>query len=79
MDWLFNLIPGGGLSVLLGAVAAAITALLVLLKKSETAGVNKQKAKEAEARAKNLERLKDAQRARPSGSVLDDPNNRDKR
>jgi len=77
MDWLLNLIPGGGLTVIAAAVAAAALAAWRIVAKAEQAGVNKQKAKEAEARDRNLEKLKRADRAQPSGSVLDDPDNRD--
>lgn len=38
----------------------------------------KQKAKEADAYEKHLQEISDAANARPTGSVLNDPNNRDR-
>lgn len=79
LDMLLNLIPGGGLTALIGGVVAVLAALGFVAKKAHDAGVNKEKVKEAEARARNLEKLKSAARARPTGSLHDDPNNRDNR
>lgn len=79
MDWLINLIPGGGLTFFAGLAAALLAALGYGAKKAHDAGVNKQKAKEAEARARNMERIQNAARARARGSVSDDPHNRDNR
>jgi hypothetical protein len=79
MDWLLSLIPGGQLTVILGAAGAALLALWRILAGIKQSGVDKQKAKEAEAREKNLDRIKRAADARPTGGVSDDPNNRDKR
>ena len=39
---------------------------------------NKQKAKEADAYESHLKDIADAANARPSGSLSDDPNNRDR-
>ena len=79
MDWLINLIPGGGLTFFAGLAAALLAALGYGAKKAHDAGVNKQKAKEAEARARNMERIQNAARAKPARSVHDDPHNRDNR
>jgi hypothetical protein len=46
-------------------------------RKARAEGVALQQAKEAEARAQDIENIRIASGARPSGSVLDDPNNRD--
>lgn len=40
-------------------------------------GISEQKAKEAAAREQNLDRIKSVAGVKPSGSVHDDPNNRD--
>jgi len=79
MDWILSLIPGGSLTAILAAVFAGIAAIGTLLYKTKQAGVNQQKAKEAEARDRNLEALKRAANARPTGSLSDDINNRDNR
>ena len=79
MDWLLNLIPGGGLTAIIGGVLAVIAAGWAAARGLTKAGENKQKAKEAKARAENLDRIQRAADARPVGSVSDDPNNRDKR
>ena len=78
MNWLLDLIPGGGITAIIGGIVAALGLLFGLFKSVQKTGVDKQKAKEAEIRAKNLERIKDAAAARPAGSVLDDPHNRDR-
>ncbi len=78
MDWLLNLIPGGGLTAILGAVLAGLAALGTLLYKTKKSGVDQQKAKEAVKRDQNLDRIKRASDAKPAGSVSDDPNNRDR-
>jgi hypothetical protein len=79
MDWILNLIPGGGLTAIMAAVVAAILGAWGLFSKIERSGVNKEKAKEAEARDKNLDKIKRAGDAKPVGGVSDDPNNRDNR
>lgn len=83
MDWLLSLIPGGGITAAIGGIVAALGLLFGLFKTVQKTGVDKQKAKEAEARAKNLEALKRAADAgigiRPDdGGVLTDPRNRDR-
>lgn len=83
MSWLIDLIPGGGLTALIAGVLALLGALGYGAKKIQDSGVNKQKAKEAEARAKDLEALKRAADAsigiRPTDKLHDDPRNRDNR
>lgn len=46
-------------------------------RKAKAEGVAEQKAKEAEARAQEIDRIKRAADARPAGGLSDDPNNRD--
>lgn len=79
MDWILSLIPGGGLTALFAGAGVLVAALTTWLYKAERSGVNKQKAKEAEAHAKDLAKIRSANDARPSGGVLDDPWNRDRR
>lgn len=79
MDWLLSLIPGGGLTAIFAAVLAAVAGLGTLLYKTKKAGIDQQKVKEAQANAKDLERIRRANDARPTGRVLDDPYNRDRR
>ena len=78
MDWILNLIPGGGLTAILAGIVAVIGFLGTLLYGAKKAGVNQQKAKEAEARERNLDAIKRAAAAQPAGSTADDPNNRDR-
>lgn len=78
MDWLWNLIPGGGLTAIVAAVLASLTAIGTLLYKTKKAGVDQHKAEEADRRDKNLDRIKRAANARPVGGMHDDPNNRDR-
>ena len=79
MDFLLSLIPGGNLAVILTAIGAGLLALWRIVAGVRQSGVDKQKAKEAERRAENLDRIRDAADAKPAGSVHDDPNNRDRR
>lgn len=79
MDWLVNLIPGGNFTVIAAGVIAAATAILAMFAGVKKAGRDEQKAKEADARAKNIDRIADAAAAKPRGSLSDDPNNRDNR
>ncbi|MDI1266807.1 MAG: hypothetical protein PS018_26440 [bacterium] len=65
---------------ILAAVAGAVALIAsawAALRGAKKAGIDEQKAKEAEARAKNLDRIKRAADARPSGSLHNDPRNRD--
>lgn len=82
MMWLLDLIPGGGITALGVIFFAALGALGWVSRKSTVAERNRNKAKEAAARAKNLNDVDRARRARDnlkSGSELHDPNNRDNR
>ena len=79
MDWLLSLIPGGNLTVIFTAIGAGLLALWRIVAGIKQSGVDKQKAKEAEARAKNLDRIKSAAGVRPRGELHDDPHNRDNR
>lgn len=78
MDWILNLIPGGSLTAILGGVVVVAGIIWRVLAGAKQSGVDKQKAKEAEAREKNLDAIKRAADAKPTGSVLDDPNNLDR-
>lgn len=74
------LIGKAGMFLALGAVV--LTTLGGLLYKSKKAGVDEQKAKEAKARERNLERIKAAAAARDAvrpadGGVQSDKRNRD--
>ena len=79
MEWLLNLIPGGGFTAVVAGLIAIFTFIGGLIIKSERAGVNKQKAKEAAYREEELRRIKMAGAAKPVGGVSDDPHNRDNR
>jgi hypothetical protein len=63
-------------------IGAAIIAALGFGFQQRLAGAkaerNSQKAKEADAYAQHIKEISDAANARPSGSVLNDPNNRDR-
>lgn len=76
---LLSLIPGGSLTVLLGGIVAALLAIWKAFSTGKRAGRDQQRVKEAEARAKNLDRIRDAADARPAGDVSIDPRNRDNR
>jgi len=77
MDWILNLIPGGGLTAILAGIVAVIGFLGTLLYGAKKAGINQQKAKDAEARERNLDAIKRAADAKPIGGVQSDPRNRD--
>ena len=77
MDWLLNLIPGGGITAAIGGIVAALVALFGLFKTVQRTGYEKRKAEEAEDRAKNIDHIADAAGAKPRGGVHDDPHNRD--
>lgn len=81
MTALLNLLTGGSLNlaVIGGAIIAILGFFGTLLYKAKRSGVDQQKAKEADAYEKHLQEISDAAHARPAGSVLDDPNNRDSR
>lgn len=79
MDLLLSLLPGGPLTLLVGAVGGVALAMWRTYASGKSAGRNEQKVKEAEANAKHLQRVRDAANARPNDSVSNDPNNRDNR
>lgn len=78
MDFLLNLIPGGSLTAIAAAVVAALAGVWRIYASGKKAGRNEEGARHAEDRDENLERIKRAADARPSGSVSDDPRNRDR-
>lgn len=69
--------PNGILYALLGAIVVAFG--WSIRRGGRLAERNAQKAKELDAYEKHLKDLADAANARPSGSVSDDPYNRDNR
>lgn len=77
MDWILSLIPGGSLTAILASLFAVIGFLGTLVYGAKKAGVNQQKAKEAEQRERNLDAIKRAADAKPIGGVQSDPRNRD--
>lgn len=79
MDWLLNLIPGGGLTAIGAALVTALGLLLGLFKMAKKSGRDEQLVKEAKAREENIKDIIDAADARPTDSVHDDPHNRDNR
>lgn len=83
-DSLLGLLTGVKLdiAVLAAAVIAAVGFFSKLLFDARRAGRNEERAKGAKVRDQNLEEIKRAVAARDaaaSGSVHDDPNNRDNR
>lgn len=80
-DFLTNLIPGGALTWIVGALAVLGAFLWSLLRGARKAGRDEEKAKEAEARAKDMEAIIEARRAGDAaanaGSVPNDPYRRD--
>lgn len=79
LDALLSLIPGGSITAIAAAVLAALAGAFGIYRSGHKAGRDKQKAKEAEDRAENLDRIRDAANARPHGDIVSDPNNRDAR
>ena len=77
MDFILSLIPGGSLTAILAAVLAAVAGIWRAWAAGKKAGQNEERAKHAQAREESLNRIKRAARARPAGSVQDDPYNRD--
>lgn len=77
MELILSVIPGGWLSALGAAVAAAALGIWRIFAAGKKSGRNEQKAKEAENRAKNLDRIRDAADARPRDDIMSDPRNRD--
>lgn len=80
MSGLLSLLTGGN-SILLALGAALLLAIGSWIHgrvSGAKAQQNADKAKEAEARDKNIEAIKRAAAAQPTGSVSDDPFNLDK-
>lgn len=65
-------------AVIAGAIVAILGFMGTLLFKAKKAGVDQQKAKEADSYAKHLQEIQDAANARPAGGLSDDPHNRDR-
>lgn len=79
LDWILNLIPGGGLTAVLGAIVAALGMIVTMFYGIKKAGRDEQKAKELDAYEKHLKDIARAGDAKPSGGVQSDPYNRDRR
>ena len=76
ISWLLTELAGktglivAGVTLILGAIGT-------MLGYARKAGKDAQKVKEADAYEKHLQDIQNAAAARPSGSVSNDPNNRD--
>lgn len=68
----------GKSGLIMGGVLAIFTILATMIGFARKAGKDAEKVEEAKARAENIERLKRAVNAEPSGDVRDDPNNLDR-
>ena len=69
-----------GKTGLLASAAVAISVAVIWLTRIlMNAGMDKQKVKEHDAFEKHMQDVASAARAKPVGSVSDDPNNRDNR
>ena len=66
------------ISVIIACVVSCLAVLAGMLHYANKAGEAEEKLKEAEARAKNIENIKRAADAEPTGSVYNDPNNLDR-
>lgn len=71
LSWLTGKLVGYGAAAL--ALLGVVGKIFLTGRKS---GEDAMKAKEAEARDKNLKRIHDASNAKPTGGVHNDPNNR---
>ena len=60
MSWLFSLFDGGKMAILVATVLAMAAFVWRILAGAKKAGVDQQKAKEAEAHNENLKRIKAA-------------------
>lgn len=79
IETLLNLVPGGTLGAIVGAVGFVLAVLGVIVRKVYKAGQDNQIAKGAKEDAKVIKRIRDAADARPTDSLSNDPNNRDNR
>lgn len=77
IDWLLSFVGIGKTGFLVGAAVAIIGGLGYIIRTIKKAGVNEQKAKEADAYEKHLNEIARSAAARPRGSVHGDPYNRD--
>lgn len=77
MELILSVIPGGWLSAIGAAVVAAVVGVWRIYVAGQKSGRNERKAQEADERAKNLDRIRDAANARPRDDVMSDPRNRD--
>lgn len=82
MTALLSMLAAKATPYLIGGGAILAVWLLTILKAvlwARSTERNAQKAKEAKARDEEIARIKQAAGAKPSGSLSDDPNNRDNR
>ncbi len=81
LELILGLIPGGGITALAAIGVATLTAIGIISRKATIAERNCNKVKEAETRARNLNKVKAAVdasgRVRPDDGMLNDPYNRD--
>jgi hypothetical protein len=77
MTALLSMLAAKATPYIIGGGAIFAVWLFTIIK-ALSAGKSIQKAKEADSYEKSLKELADAAVARPSGSVSDDPNNRDR-
>ena len=78
MNALLNLIPGGSLTAIGVGILAALGIVWRIFAKGQTSGRDAQIAKEAKAREQDIELIKRASGAKPSGLPDNDPRNRDR-
>lgn len=67
----------GKMALIVAGVVAGLGVIWRVLAGVKKSGVDQQKAKEAEARERNLDAIKRAADAKPIGGVQSDPRNRD--
>lgn len=77
LEFILNLIPGGGVTALVGVIFATLAAVFGIHRAGRKVEEANQKVKEAKARAENFERIRMAGAAKPTGDILSDPRNRD--
>lgn len=77
MTALLSLLAAKATPYIIGGGAIVAVWLFTIIK-AVSAGKSIQKAKEADAYESHLKDIADASVARPSGSLSDDPNNRDR-
>lgn len=62
----------------IASAAAAVIVVARIFAAGKSAGINQERAKHADQDRENLDRIRRAADARPTGSVHDDPYNRDR-